>query len=143
MEIETEATLRETINSEFRQRIKENIDRATSEKFSTQILENLPGMLIKVKLERAVLEYALLFRRYVEQKLTSNYKHYVIDLSDALFLDSTFLGSIIVLLKKINKMGGTMRVVVNSNKILLISQIKNVGDIIETFSSVDEAIVNL
>ena len=100
-------------------------------------------MLIKVKLERAVLEYALLFRRYVEQKLTSNYKHYVIDLSDALFLDSTFLGSIIVLLKKINKMGGTMRVVVNSNKILLISQIKNVGDIIETFSSVDEAIVNL
>ena len=143
MESEVEPTLSEGINSKFRERIQQNIERAISEKFSTQILENLPGMLIKVKLERAVLAYALLFRRYVEQRVTPNYKHYIIDLSDALFLDSTFLGSIIVLLKKIDKMDGTLRIVVNSHKILLISQIKNVGDIIDTFSSVDEAIVNL
>ena len=129
--------------AEFRERIKNNINKSLNEKFSTQVLENLPGLLIKIKLERAVFEYALLFRRFVEQKISSNYKNYILDLSDTLFLDSTFLGSIIVLLKKINKMDGTLRVVVNTNKMMLISQINNIEDIIDTFSSVDEAIVNL
>jgi anti-anti-sigma factor len=132
----------EAITLEFRNRVKKNIEDAMNEKFSSQILSNLPGMLIKVKLERAVFEYALIFRRYVEKVVTPEYKNYIIDLSDTLFLDSTFLGSIIVLLKKIDKMGGTLRVVVNSEKMVLISQIKDVGDIMETFASVDEAIIN-
>ena len=46
--------------------------------------------------------------------LKNQYKNYIIDLSDTLFLDSTFLGSIIVLLKRINQMDGTLRMVVIS-----------------------------
>ncbi|MDX1700529.1 MAG: STAS domain-containing protein [Melioribacteraceae bacterium] len=133
----------EEITLEFRNRVKQNIEDAMNEKFSSQILPNIPGVLIKVKLERAVFEYALIFRRYVERMVTHQYKNYIIDLSDTLFLDSTFLGSIIVLLKKIDRIGGTLRVVVNSEKMVLIAQIKSVGDIMETFSSVDEAITNI
>lgn len=132
----------EEITLEFRNRVKQNIENAMNEKFSSQILNNPPGVLVKVKLERAVFEYALIFRRYAERMITPEYKNYILDLSDILFLDSTFLGSIIVLLKKIDRMKGTLKVVVNSEKMVLVSQIRDVGDILETFSSVDEAMLN-
>ena len=85
-------------------------------------MDHLPGVLVKVNLERAVFEYALVFRRYAEKQITTDYKNYILDLSKTMFLDSTFLGSIIAIMKKINKMGGTLRVVVNSKKMVLISQ---------------------
>lgn len=133
----------EDITLEFRNRVKQNIESAMNEKFSSQILHNFAGKLIKVNLERAVFEYALIFRRYVEREITHEYKNYIIDLSNTLFLDSTFLGSIILLLKRIDKFGGSLRLVVNTQKIVLVSQIKDVGDILATYSTVDEAINDL
>jgi anti-anti-sigma factor len=133
----------ENYTAVFRERIKYNIEEALAEKFSFQEIEHLSGVVIKVKLERAVFEYALLFRRFFEKKIGSNYKNYIIDLSDTLFLDSTFLGSIIVLQKRVNQKGGNLRVIINSEKTLMISQINNIGDILQTFSSVDKAVVDL
>ncbi len=94
-------------------------------------------------MERAVFEYALLFRNYTNQKLDLRYKNFIVDLSETLFLDSTFLGSIIVFLKQINAVGGTLKLVVNSEKIALMTQIQNVADIVDTFSTVNEAIVKI
>ena len=131
------------LSEKFKERVNQNIEDAMNEKFSSTTLDHLPGILIKVHLERAVFEYALVFRRYAEKQINSGYKNYILDLSDTLFLDSTFLGSIIVILKKLNQMGGSLRLVVNAQKMVLISQIKNVGDIVNTFASVDDAIVNI
>ena len=143
IEYDKETDYKEDITLEFRNRVKQNIENAINEKFSSHFPHNFPGKLIKVNLERAVFEYALIFRRFAEREITHEYKNYIIDLSDTLFLDSTFLGSIILLLKKIEKMGGSLRLVVNPEKIVLISQIKDVSHVLETFSTVDEAITAL
>jgi len=71
------------------------------------------------------------------------YKNFILDLSDTLFLDSTFLGSIVFFLKQVNAIGGSLRLVINSNKVTIISQVQNIKNITDIFSSVDEAIVNL
>lgn len=100
-------------------------------------------MVIKVNLERAVFEYALLFRNFTKQKLELKHKNFILDLSETLFLDSTFLGSIVFFLKQVNAIGGSLRMVINTNKVTIISQIENMKDIADTFSSVDEAILNI
>ena len=131
------------ISDKFRKRIEQNIEKAQNESFSSHIIEHIPAYVITVNLERAVFEYALLFRNYTNQKLDLSYKNFIVDLSETLFLDSTFLGSIIVFLKQINAVGGTLKLVFNSEKIALMTQIHNVEDIVDTFSSVNEAIVNI
>ena len=97
------------ISDKFRKRIEQNIEKAQNESFSSHIIEHIPACVITVNLERAVFEYALLFRNYTNQKLDLSYKNFIVDLSETLFLDSTFLGSIIVFLKQINAVGGTLK----------------------------------
>ncbi|MDX1700159.1 MAG: STAS domain-containing protein [Melioribacteraceae bacterium] len=133
----------ERISEEFRQRIQQNIETAQNENFKSKILEHIPAVLITINLERAVFEQALLFRNYIMNYLESDHKNFILDFSETIFLDSTFLGSVIFFYKKVNSIGGTVRLVVNAERMTLLSQINNFSDIIETFASVDESIVNL
>ena len=133
----------ERITEEFRQRIQENIEANQNKSFSSQVLEHIPAVLIRINLERAVFEQALLFRNYIMKYLESDHKNFILDFSETMFLDSTFLGSVIFFYKKVQSIGGTVRLVVNAQRMTLLSQINNFSDIIETFASVDESIVNL
>lgn len=127
----------------IRERIRQNMKEEENKRFSSHVIENIPACVIEVNLERAVFEYALLFRHYTKDKLEANHKNFIIDLSNTLFLDSTFLGSIIVFLKQVNKIGGTLRLIINQDKIAMITQIENISNIVDTFSSMNEAIVNV
>ena len=131
------------MRNKYKQRIRENIEEQESSNFSNELIEEIPAIIIHANLERAVLENAFIFRRYVDKIFDPNYKKYILDLSSTMFLDSTFLGVVVIFLKKIKDMGGSLNVVINSDKLLILSQISSINNLLKVFPSVDAAIESI
>jgi anti-anti-sigma factor len=66
---------------------------------------------IAVNLPRSTINEAFTFRKIVEEELNSGHTKLVIDLSKCDYIDSTFLGAIIMALNMINDIGGKLRLV--------------------------------
>ncbi len=68
-------------------------------------------VVILVNLSRATLKEAKAFRSLIDDELKGGKLKMVIDLSKCEFLDSTFIGVLVVTLKKIGDLGGELRLV--------------------------------
>lgn len=79
------------------------------DKFSIE--EHGEVSLIKVQIPRATLEYAEEFKLFVSNLIQKDKKKIVIDLTMVQFLDSTFLGAIVINLKRAATSGGDVRLV--------------------------------
>ncbi len=77
--------------------------------FITEVIENT--IVVRLQLERATLSNAELFRKTLNKLILSGRKEIVIDCRNILFMDSTFLGSLVVSLKKIQSHDGDLRLV--------------------------------
>lgn len=66
---------------------------------------------IGVEVSRATLEFAEEFKNLVGKEIQNGQKKIIVDLTNVQFLDSTFLGSIVVNLKRIATSGGDLRLV--------------------------------
>jgi anti-anti-sigma factor len=123
----------------FRQRIEQYDREEMDEIFNAQKDKNTNTVIVKVNLCRAVIEHVAFFKDFTNYILNPNIKHYVLDFSNTIFLDSTFLGSIIFFLKRINASGGTLSLVINLEKITILSQIKSLSNILKIYPSLEEA----
>lgn len=130
------------LSNKFKQRIRKRIEDSMFENFICNKIDKNTA-LIKVNLERAVFEFAIIFNHYTEKIIKSDYQNYIFDLSDTLFMDSTFLGSIIVFHKKLHKKGGELSLVISTNKLVLLSEISCLNQIMKIHKSVDEAIASI
>lgn len=130
------------LSNKFKQRIRKRIEDSMFENFICNKIDKNTA-LIKVNLERAVFEFAIIFNHYTEKIIKSDYQNYIFDLSDTLFMDSTFLGSIIVFRKKLHKKGGELSLVISANKLVLLSEISCLNQIMKIHKSVDEAIASI
>ena len=72
-------------------------------------------LVIKVMVERATLEHAENFKSFVAQYIHKGNNKLVIDLTLATFMDSTFLGAIVINLKRATAKGGDLRLVTSDN----------------------------
>jgi len=68
-------------------------------------------IIIRVQLERATLSKATLFRETVENIIDSGKHKLIVDCRNVSFMDSTFLGSLVVSLKKMNAKNGNFLLV--------------------------------
>lgn len=68
-------------------------------------------VVITVNISRATLKEAKAFRALIDDELKGNRLKMIIDLSKCEFLDSTFIGVLVVTLKKIGDLGGELRLV--------------------------------
>jgi len=77
------------------------------------IVEDLENniCLITVNISRATLEEAEKFKTLLFEKIQMGIKNGIIDLSQCEFIDSTFLGSLVVSLKKATSKGGDLRLI--------------------------------
>ncbi|NUN08202.1 MAG: STAS domain-containing protein [Ignavibacteriaceae bacterium] len=76
------------------------------------IKENYGDIAIQtVNLTRATLKEAEEFKKILTADIDSGTRKLVVDLSECEFIDSTFLGALVVSLKKITSMGGDLRLV--------------------------------
>lgn len=64
-----------------------------------------------VNLTRATLKEAEEFKLTLAQDIELGARKIIVDLTDCEFIDSTFLGSLVVSLKKITSLGGDLRLV--------------------------------
>lgn len=65
----------------------------------------------KVNLTRATMKEAIDFKQILQSDIEKKFKKIVIDISQCEFVDSTFLGVLIFVLREINKIDGQLRIV--------------------------------
>jgi anti-anti-sigma factor len=111
------------------------------EKFNFNIVEGVT--IVDVKLKRATLTHAAKFKNLLTEHIDNGEKRFVIDLSSVDFMDSTFLGVLVVNLKKVRKEGGDLRIVKregdDKNPIWLMFQSTNMYKMFKFYEGIDEA----
>ena len=88
-----------------------------------------------VSLKRATLAQAEAFKTILFQDIETGWRKIIIDLMDCEFIDSSFLGSMVIALKKIKSLGGNLRLVGVQPEVmnmLLLTRVDGIFDIYET-----------
>ena len=93
-----------------------------------------------VNLTRATLKEAEEFKQTLAQDIVMGAKKIVVDLSDCEFIDSTFLGSLVVSLKKITNLGGDLRLVGFQPAVHSMFELTRMYRVFEAYKTKEEAI---
>jgi anti-anti-sigma factor len=93
----------------------------------------------KVNLQRAALVEANIMKKRLLDDIQLNNKKIIIDISKCDFIDSTFLGALVVSLKRTRETGGDIKMVIASS----VAKTLNVTGVLRVFknySSVEDAL---
>jgi anti-anti-sigma factor len=93
-----------------------------------------------VDLTRATLREADEFKYTLSKSIEQGYRKIVVDLSLCEFIDSTFLGALVVSLKKVTTMGGDLRLVGFHPAVHSMMQLTRMHRVFESFSTKEDAI---
>ncbi|GMR25284.1 MAG: STAS domain-containing protein [Ignavibacteria bacterium] len=93
-----------------------------------------------VNLSRATVNEAKDFVQTLEKDLDSGYKKIVADLSACEFIDSTFIGTLVISLKKVTSVGGDLRLVGFQPAVHTMFDLTRMYRVFETFDSKTDAI---
>ena len=108
------------------------------EDFSRDIIGDV--LVESVNFSRATLKEAELFKdRLVYDILTNNFK-IVIDLSCCAYIDSTFLGALVVVLKKMTERGGEIKYVIPQPSALYLFKITGLYGVLNLYKNKSEAV---
>jgi anti-anti-sigma factor len=108
------------------------------EDFSREIIKDV--LIESVNFSRATFKEAGLFKdRLVYDILTNNLK-IVIDLSSCEYIDSTFLGSLVIVLKKMTERGGEIKYVIPQPSALYLFKITGLYSVLNLYKNKLEAV---
>lgn len=93
-----------------------------------------------VDLTRATLKEADDFRYTLTKSIEKGYRKIVVDLSDCEFIDSTFLGALVVSLKKVTALGGDLRLVGFHPEVHSMMELTRMHRVFATYPTKEEAI---
>jgi anti-anti-sigma factor len=97
-------------------------------------------IVLTVELIRATLKESDDFKSALINDIQTGNKKFVVDLSECEFIDSTFLGSLVVALKKVTSQGGDLRLVGFKPGVQSMFELTRMHRVFETYSSKTEAI---
>ncbi len=97
---------------------------------------------IHVFLTRATLTKAVKFKEFTNEVIDGGSIKLVVDLSICEYIDSTFLGAMVSLLKKVSSLNGDMRLVYNKEAPSLMFVLTRMDKVFKIFSDLNEAIVS-
>jgi anti-anti-sigma factor len=95
-----------------------------------------------VDLNRATLSEADEFKQRLIENIENGYKKIVVDLTDCEFIDSTFLGALVISLKKVTSLGGDLRLVGFQPAVHSMFELTRMYRVFETFNSKEDAILS-
>ncbi|MGK9369354.1 STAS domain-containing protein [Melioribacter sp. Ez-97] len=95
---------------------------------------------VYVYLKRATLAKAVKFKEFVMELIDQGSHKVIIDLTICEYIDSTFLGAMVSLLKKINSIQGDLRLVYNKEAPSLVFVITRMDKVFKIFDTLDEAL---
>jgi anti-anti-sigma factor len=93
-----------------------------------------------VNLQRATLNDANDIKQTLFQDIESGLRKIVVDLTECEFIDSTFLGALVISLKKITALKGDLRLVIIQPAVITMFQLTRMNQIFEFFETKEEAI---
>ncbi len=105
----------------------------TKEKYADVLVE-------VVNLTRATLKEAEEFKLTLSQDIEEGAKKIVVDISQCEFIDSTFLGALVVSLKKITGLGGDLRLVGFQPAVHSMFELTRMYRVFESYKTKEEAI---
>jgi len=95
-----------------------------------------------VDLNRATLSEADEFKQRLIENIENGYKKIVVDLTDCEFIDSTFLGALVISLKKVTSLGGDLRLVGFQPAVHSMFELTRMYRVFETFNTKEDAILS-
>lgn len=95
-----------------------------------------------VDLNRATLKEADEFKQRLAENIENGYKKIVVDLTDCEFIDSTFLGALVISLKKLTSLGGDLRLVGFQPAVNSMFELTRMYRVFETFKTKEDAILS-
>ena len=93
-----------------------------------------------VNLKRATNTVAEKFKLNYLKNIKNEHKKYLIDLSQCEYMDSSFLGSIIFIYKKISEAGGELKLVAPNQDIKILLEITSVNKFVDVYDKKSDAI---
>ncbi len=95
-----------------------------------------------VNLPRATLKEAEEFKQVLIQDIEQGARKIIVDLSECEFIDSTFLGSLVVSLKKITTLNGDLRLVGFQPAVHSMFELTRMYRVFEAFKTKEDAILS-
>lgn len=93
-----------------------------------------------VNLERATLKEAEEFKSILSRDVDEGSRHLIADLSQSEFIDSTFLGALVITLKKVTALGGDLKLVGFQPAVRSMFELTRMFRVFETYPTKEEAI---
>lgn len=96
----------------------------------------------KVKLSRATLKEAEAFKERLLSDLLSGYQKIIVDFSLCSYVDSSMIGAMVILLKRISEKGGELRVVIPDVEAFQIFTVTGLFKAFNIFKTLDDALID-
>lgn len=93
-----------------------------------------------ISISRATLREAEEFKTILAKDILAGQKNIVVDLSGCEFIDSTFLGALVISLKKVTAIGGDLRLVGFQDAVSSMFELTRMYRVFETYKTREEAI---
>ncbi len=105
------------------------------------IKENYGDVIVQiVDLTRATMREADEFKRVLAEDIERGHKKLIVDLTVCEFIDSTFLGALVISLKKITNLGGDLRLVGFQPAVHSMFELTRMNRVFDSYKSKEEAV---
>ncbi|MBM4175780.1 MAG: STAS domain-containing protein [Ignavibacteria bacterium] len=96
--------------------------------------------IIGVKLSRTSIYMANEFKDFLNQAIDKKEKKILVDFSECDFIDSTFLGVLVIILKKVVAIGGSIRLVINNQNVKSSLEMTRMNKVFKVYDDLQTAI---
>ncbi len=110
------------------------------EDFEKIIIEDISVIIVNIT--RATYKEAGMLKKIIYEDIERRFRKIVIDLSACEFVDSTFIGVLVVTLKSISKLGGEIRIIKPASIVHTILAKSGTLDLFNISENVEQAIKN-
>jgi anti-anti-sigma factor len=97
-------------------------------------------LIATVNIEKATILEALDFKSYLDEEIYKGNHNIIINLKECEFLDSTFIGVLVVTWKKVKAKGGKLKLVKPGKFAQTVFHLTGTIEIFETYDSIEEAL---
>lgn len=108
--------------------------------FLIKKVKNINATIVRINRLRASAEEANNFQKFMMEYIEKGYSEFIIDFSNCEFMDSTFLGAVIIVTKKINLDDGSLVLVADPKKLKVLHALVELSKILKVYTTMDDAL---
>ena len=102
--------------------------------------ERQEGVIVKqVHLTRATKDHAEKFKKFLLKDINEKNNKVIVDLTECEFIDSTFISTLVIALKSVNKLKGSLKLVAVQSDVLSILELTGLVKVFDVFKNLNEA----